>query len=165
MIAELVGCLERTRDYIRASVADLTDEEMTLQPAGMPNHPAWTVGHLVYSFQAIAAELGAASWLPDDWERLFGYGSSPTDVAASSCRSKAALLASLDNAVDRLRNTLLAVDESTLRDPLRDATSREVFATTGDAVLQVVAAHAAFHAGQLAAWRRAIGRQPAAVFV
>jgi len=165
MIPELVSCLDRTTAYIRTLVADLTDEEMILQPPGVPNHAAWTLGHVIHSWRAIAGELGVSSWLPDDWESLFGYGSSPADVVGSGYSSKAELIASLADASGRLRAALLAAEECKLRALLPDAKSREIFSTTGDALLQVVAAHTAFHAGQLAAWRRAIGREPVGLFI
>ncbi len=60
---------------------------------------------------------------------------------------------------------LLATDESRLREPLPDDKAREILPTLGDALLQIVSAHTAFHAGQLAAWRRAIGRPPVGAFI
>jgi len=163
MIPELVGSFDRSLAFLRDLIADLSDEEMVLQPPGVPNHAAWTLGHVIHSCQAIAGELGEVPWLPDDWEARFGYGSSPG--VASQDFSKAALLASLADASSRLRAILLATDESRLRDPLPDEKAREILPTVGDALLQVVSAHTAFHAGQLAAWRRAIGRPPVGVFV
>lgn len=165
MIGECLRCLDRTAAFIRASVADLADDEMTLQPAGAPNHPAWTLGHVVYSWQAIMQELGVSPWLPDDWESFFGYGTSPANVVCSAYSSRTLLTASLADAVNRMRAALLDAEEDALNEPLSDADSRQVFSTTGDALLQVVVAHSAFHAGQLAAWRRAAGREPAGVFI
>jgi uncharacterized damage-inducible protein DinB len=163
MIPELVGSFERSLAFMREAIADLSDEELLLQPPGVPNHAAWTLGHVIHSCQAIAGELGVAPWLPDDWEARFGYGSSPADAPAS--QGKAALLATLADASNRLRTVLLMTDESRLKDPLPDEKTREILPTIGDALLQVVSAHTAFHAGQLAAWRRAIGRPSAGVFV
>ena len=165
MIPEVVSCLDRTTAYLRVLVADLTDEYMILQPPGAPNHAAWTLGHVILSWQVVSGELGVTPWLPDDWEALFGYGSSPVHVVGFAHTSKAVLIASLVDASDRLRGALLAAEENTLRDPLPDVESREVFSTTGEALVQIVCAHTAFHAGQLAAWRRAIGRQPTGVFI
>jgi uncharacterized damage-inducible protein DinB len=165
MIPELIGCFDRSLAYIRGLVADLSDEEMVQQPPGAPNHAAWTLGHLIHSCQAIAAELGIAPWLPDDWEGRFGYGSAPSAAAESGGCCKAALLVCLADASDRVRAVLLATDERMLKDPLPDQKAREILPTLGDALLQVVVAHTAFHAGQLAAWRRAIGRPPVGVFV
>ena len=165
MISELVRCFDRTTAYIRELLADLRDDEMILQPPGVPNHGAWTLGHVILSCQAIARELGVSPWLPDDWESLFGYGSLPHGAVGSAYARRDVLASYLADASDRLRAALLATREDALRDPLPDPESREVFATTGDALLQVVCAHTAFHAGQLAAWRRAIGREPVGVFI
>jgi hypothetical protein len=165
MIPELLGSFDRSLAFMRGLVADLSDEEMVLQPPGAPNHAAWTLGHVIHSCQAVAGELGVAPWLPPDWESRFGYGSTPGGGADAGGSSKAALLASLVDASDRLRDALLATDESRLKDPLPDGKAREILPTLGDALLQIVSAHTAFHAGQMAAWRRAIGRPPVGVFV
>ncbi len=165
MITELVSCFDRTTAYIRELVADLSDEEMILQPPGVPNHAAWTVGHVIYSCQAIAGMLGATPWLPETWESLFGYGSSPRDAAHSAHASKEILMSRFADACDRLRSTLLGTEEGRLRASLPGPESAGTFATTADALLQIVAAHTAYHAGQLAAWRRAIGREPGGVFI
>jgi uncharacterized damage-inducible protein DinB len=165
MIPELVGSFDRSLAFMRGLIADLSDEEMVLQPPGAPNHAAWTLGHVIHSCQAIAGELGVAPWLPDDWEARFGYGSAPAAAADSGDSCKVALLAALADAAERLRAVLLATDESRLKDPLPDEKAREILPTLGDALLQVISAHTAFHAGQLAAWRRAIGRPPIGVFV
>ena len=165
MIPELINCFDRTQKYMRVQVADLSDEEMALQPPGAPNHAAWTLGHVIHSCEAIAGELGIKPWLGDEWDSLFGYGSSAEKVACSGRWSKDALLASVAEANDRLREALLTTDESRLSDPLPDERIREVLPTTGDALLQILCAHAAFHAGQLSAWRRAIGRKPIGVFI
>ena len=165
MITELISCFDRTVAYIRGLVADLSDEEMILQPPGVPNHAAWTVGHLIHSCEAIAGELGVSPWLPDDWESVFGYGSSPREAADSVYTSRGILTTRFADACDRLRAALLSTDETRLGDPLPDPESREIFSTTAEALLQIVAAHTAYHAGQLAVWRRAIGREPAGVFI
>ena len=79
--------------------------------------------------------------------------------------SKAELLAAFADAGQRFRTALLGMDPATLAEPLPDERARGLFPTKGHALLQIVAAHTAYHAGQLAAWRRAIGRPPVGVFV
>jgi hypothetical protein len=165
MILELISSLDRSLAYMRDLVADLSAEEMLLQPPGVPNHAAWTIGHVTYSCQAIAGELGVKAWLPSDWESLFGTGTSPDAVAASRHSGKAALLETLADAGNRLQVALSATDEARLQDPLPDEKAREILPTLGHALLQIVAGHTAFHAGQLAVWRQAIGRPPAGVFI
>jgi uncharacterized damage-inducible protein DinB len=164
MIPEVVACFERTVAFMRESVADLSDEDMVLHPPGVPNHAAWTLGHVIHSCEAMAGELGVEPWLPRQWESQFGYGSSPTALVQER-PSKAALLAALAEASHRLRTALLRLDDKALAEPLPDEKVRELLPTMGHAILQVVAAHSAYHAGQLAVWRRAIGRQPVAVFL
>jgi hypothetical protein len=164
MVPELVSCFEHTVAFMQESVADLSDEDIVLQPLGVPNHAEWTLGHVIYSCQAIGGEIGVEPWLPREWESQFGYGSSPAAVI-SQHPGKAALLAALGEASRRLRTALLGIDETVLAERLPDEGIRDMLPTKGHALLQIVAAHTAFHAGQLAAWRRAIGRQPVGVFL
>jgi uncharacterized damage-inducible protein DinB len=160
MMPELPDTFRNTLKFIEQSVADLSEEEMIEQPAGVPNHATWTLGHLIHSCQGIANELGAPRWLPDDWESIFGYGSTPVSDL-SRYPSKSEMLRALTDAADRLHQTLSSVSESALKQSLPDETPP----TMGHLLFQVVIAHTAFHAGQLAVWRRAIGKQSAAVFV
>jgi hypothetical protein len=145
MITELVSCLDHTLTFLGQQVADLSDEEMLLQPSGAPNHAAWT-------------------WLPGDWESRFGYGSVP-GLQMSGFSDKSTLLAALADASNRLKNALLGTDERSLARPIPDEEAREVMPTMGHILMQVIVGHTAFHAGQLAAWRRAIGRAPVGVFI
>jgi uncharacterized damage-inducible protein DinB len=112
----------------------------------------------------MAGELGLSPWLPADWESQYGYGSSPAALV-SRHPSKTALLAGLAEASQRLRTALLGLKETVLGQPLPDEKARSLLPTTGDALLQIVAAHTAYHAGQLAVWRRALGRPSVGVFV
>ena len=164
MVPELVACFDRSLAYIRELVADLTDDEMVLQPPGVPNHGAWTLGHIIFSCEQMARELGAEPWLSGDWELKFGYGSKPSPLT-SVYPAKFGALEVLEDARQRLRAALLGIAEDTLTRPLPDEEARAILPTIADALVQIVAAHTAFHAGQLAAWRRAIGRQPVGVFI
>ena len=160
MIPELVDVFEATVSFIEESVADLSEQEMVEQPSGAPNHATWTLGHLIYSCQAMATELGAEPLLSEDWESVFGYGSKPRpDLEAYP--AKAELLSLLTDSATRLRETLLAADE-TLPD---QAIPDETFSTWGRLLLQVIVGHTAYHAGQLAALRRALGKPSVGVFV
>ena len=160
MMTELVDTFESTVKFIEQSVADLSEQQMVEQPIGVPNHGTWTLGHVIYSCQGMAAELGVEPWLADDWESTFGYGSEPSSDL-SHYPEKSEMLTLLADAASRLRQVLLAADVSVVSKPLPD----ETMPTMGHVLLQVVVAHTAFHAGQLAAWRRAIGKHSVAVFV
>jgi hypothetical protein len=142
------------------SVEDLSDEEMVEQPSGVPNHATWTLGHIIFSCQGMATELGTAPWLPDDWESVFGYGSTPRS-GKHRYPEKAQLKTLLADATIRLCRAVRSANASVLRRELPD----KDFPKMSHLLLQVVIAHTAFHAGQLAVWRRAIGKESVAVFV
>ena len=160
MITELIHAFEYTLDFMQQSVADLSDEQMVEQPAGVPNHGTWTLGHIIHSCEGVAVELGVERWLPDEWESAFGYGSTPSPDLSRYLK-KTEMLTHLADSAGRLRQVLLAADESVLKKQLPD----ETLPTMGHLLLLVVAAHTANHAGQLAVWRRAIGKQPVGVFI
>ena len=71
------------------------------------------------------------------------------------------MLTLLADAASRLRQALLAADACVLGKSLPD----EMLPTMGHLLLQVVVAHTAYRAGQLAVWRWAIGKQSVGVFV
>lgn len=156
MISQILNSNALTRDFLGRLLADVDDARMTLQPAGVPNHPAWIIGHLAFSCQAIGGELGLEPWLSGEWVELFTRGSMPTDDRARY-PSKEELLAALDDGNTRLRDRLAAMSPEELAAPLPDARFRYRFPTLGDAVAHILAGHAALHAGQLTVWRKAVG--------
>jgi hypothetical protein len=156
MIAEILNSFALNLDYLRRLVEDLDDGQMVAQPAGVVNHPAWTIGHLVQSCQAIGGELGIPPWLPDDWGRRFGTGSVPVAIP-DAYPGKAALMRALDDGRRRLAEALAEMGEEGLARPLPDVRYRDRLPTIGHAVLHILAAHTALHVGQVATWRRAMG--------
>lgn len=160
MIPELVRAFELTTEFVEKSVADLSDDEMVLQPEETPNHAAWTLGHLIYSCQGIAEELGVKAWLPETWESDFGYGSTPLPDR-DRYPSKLEMLTLFTDSKNRLRQTLLNADHSVLEKKLPD----DDLPTMAHLLMKIVLGHTAYHAGQLAVWRRAIGKESAGVFI
>ncbi len=155
MIDELLSSYDQTLDVIRRAVSGLSPEEAVMQPNGVPNHPVWTIGHLVHSAEAIGGELGIEPWLPSGWGTQFGTGSRP-EVARAAYPSLSVLSKRLDGARNRLHSHLRTLDEGALAEPLPDIRFRSVFPTVGHAALHILSAHTAFHAGQLVTWRRAM---------
>jgi len=164
MITQMTGILEYTLDFVRQQIVDLSDEELVLQPTGAPNHAAWTLGHIIHSCQTIAIELSKEASSSTEWESRFGYGTRPNPAACENL-SKSNLLANLAETSDWLRATIQALDTRFLDEPPSEGAMHEMLPTMGHELIQVVVAHTAYHAGQLAAWRRAIGRAPVGVFV
>jgi len=164
MITEVINSFELTLDFARRSVADLDGDQMTIQPTGIPNHPAWTLGHLVYSCHEICCDLGLKPWLPEELKVLFSTGSTP-ESRGVSYPLKVDLLHALDEAWQQLRAVLLTKNERDLSEPLSEAHVGDIFPTRSHALVHVICAHSAFHVGQLASWRRAMGLQPVSCFI
>ena len=161
MVDEVLNSFHRTLDYLRRLVADVQEIDMALQPNHAANHPAWVIGHLVYSCQAIGGEIGLAPWLPTHWEELYGTGSNPTPIA-DNYPAKAELLAVLANAEEKLDQRLRELGDEGLNQPLPDKNYRSIFPTLGHAVVHVLTSHTAVHVGQVSVWRRAAGAKPLA---
>lgn len=146
-------------DYLRGLLSDLSEEEWVAQPSGFSNHPAWTIGHLTYSCQAMGGELELAPWLPDAWRELFGPGSVPRSRRADYPASHE-LLAALADGQGKLCSAVKLLGRAELDAPLPDARFRELLPSLRHALTQVLVGHTAYHVGQLAAWRIAIRKPP-----
>lgn len=157
MIDALLASCTYCCEWIVRATDDLAETERARMFPGLPNHPAWTLGHLLFSVQAIGGELDFPAWLDASWKSRFGPGSAPIADAAAY-PPLAELRRELRAASQRLREHLAARPAAFLAEPLPDARFRSLLPTRGHAALQVLVGHAAFHAGQLAAWRRAAGR-------
>jgi hypothetical protein len=156
VIPELLNSYALTLSDVRAAVADLEDELMVRQSPGIPNHPAWTIGHLVYSAQAIGGELGVSPWLSAQWVALFGTGSTP-QPSASLYPPRSELLLALADAQDRITRALGSLPQDVIAAPLPDVRYRSLFPSIGHAALHILAAHTSYHLGQLGLWRHALG--------
>jgi uncharacterized damage-inducible protein DinB len=159
MVDEVLNSYSLTLGYLRRLVDDVPDAELARQPNGMVNHPAWVIGHLTHSCEAIAGELGLQPWLPENWNRQYGTGSVPT-ADRSAYPTKAELLAMLSDAQARVSEQLVSLGETGMEAPLPDERYRTMFPTVGHAVVHILIGHAAVHVGQVSAWRRATGYMP-----
>ena len=156
MVPEILNSLALNLDFVRRTIADLDDDQMVGQVGGVVNHPAWTIGHLVGSFQLMGGELGVGPWLPEGWAERFGTGTTPLGDA-NVYPGKADLLHALDDGQRRLVEALAGTGDADLARPLPDERYRDRLPTIGHALLHILASHTAMHVGQLAVWRRAHG--------
>lgn len=156
MISEILSSYDLHLEFLRRLVSDLSDEQMVSQPDGVPNHPAWTIGHLVYSCQAMGGELGIPAWLPNVWETLFTTGSTPV-ADAVVYPNKETLLKAIEDGRDRLAKAMTSIGAAGLAEPLPDARYRDRFPTIAHAAIHILSGHTALHLGQLTVWRRALG--------
>jgi len=142
--------------FLREQVADVAAAEMVAQPKGFIHHPAWVIGHLTVTCQQLGGAIGLAPWLSEASIRRFGTGSVPiADTSAYEPKDQA--LATLTDAQQRLDAAIRVMEPVRLEAPSPDPALRDVFPTIRHALTQVLVGHAAYHIGQVAVWRRAMG--------
>ena len=143
-------------DYLRELVADVAEGDMVGQPEGIVNHPAWVIGHLTMTCQEIGGVVGVRPWLGEEWRGRFFTGSVPVgDVGAYPTKAEA--LARLGEAQSRVVRAVEEAPGARLDEPFPDPSYRDVFPTVRHALTQVLVGHTAYHVGQVAVWRRAMG--------
>ena len=142
-------------------VADLAPAQMVLQPSGVVNHPAWTLGHLVMSANGLAGLLELPSQAPDGWDRIFATGGIPSGDAADY-PAREELLAALAAQHERNTAAVLQADPDWFAEPHPDERIRKYFPTVGDVVTFLMTSHETSHLGQISAWRRAADIGPPA---
>jgi len=147
--------------YAEALVADLPEGHWT-RPGGpgLPNHPAWTLGHLCTGSALVAEDLGAPPALPPGWRDLF-QRRGPGDPRRPD-PDPAAYPPGGDLLAELRRLHAVVADAVRAAPPARfDAPEEWRFAgdlpTAGDGLLFMLVTHEALHLGQLEAWRRAAG--------
>jgi hypothetical protein len=159
MVEEISRSFALNIRYAQNLLQDVSNDQMTSQPVAGMNHPAWIVGHLTHSFQAIGGEMGIAAWLPEGWAERFGTGSALADDP-SQYPPQAELIEVFNDAAERVSNRLKQLSDLSLSEPLPDERYRHVFPTLGSAALHILTCHLSVHLGQLSAWRRAMRMKP-----
>lgn len=160
MIQHLLFAYEMNLKQAVRIVDDVAEEQMAAQPSGLVNHPAWTLGHLGATSDALAGMLGLPSTFPEAWRDSFRMGGIPSGDG-SAYPSKAELVAHLRAQHERVAQAVAAADAEQLGQPPPNPRLRERFATVGDFAAVLLTNHEANHIGQLATWRRAMGLGPA----
>ena len=155
MIQHLLFVYDMNLKRAERLVDDLTGDQMVAQPSGVINHPAWTLGHLGATSDALAGMLGLPSTFPGAWREACRMGSIPSGDAADY-PAKRELLAQLRAQHERVAEAVAAVDAERLQQPTPPRL-RERFPTIGDFAAALMTMHEGHHLGQLAAWRRALG--------
>lgn len=147
--------------YAKKLVADLSNVQMTVIPcAGLENHPAFTIGHLISGSAMIAEELGAEFKMPDGWADLFlrnGPGDPRhPDPDISKYPSKDLLIEELENQHNKVSGLLEVIDEKKLGEEIKWRFG-QYMPTLVDLITFMCINHEAMHLSQLSAWRRAMG--------
>ncbi len=146
-------------NFLKMLVADIPDDQMCDQPAGVVNHPAWSMGHLCSAAQFGVMLTGGELSLPDGWPEQFGRVSTPTSDG-TDYPTKSELLAEFERCHEQLTAAVAAADETTLAQQTPDPDFREIVPTVSDALVFLLVNHTALHLGQIITWRRAKGLGP-----
>ncbi len=156
MIEHLVYLYEFNLKYAEKLVEDVSIEQMSAQPSGLINHPAWTLGHLGVSADHLGQLLGLQSELAESWRESFKTGGEPSGNPLVY-PTKKDLLGTLK--VQHERNTVAIQKTSASRfaETHPDEKMRDYFPTVGDMIIFMMTSHEMSHLGQIAAWRRAMG--------
>ena len=141
--------------YAKRLLEGVTDDHRCSQPAGVPNHATWVIGHLAKSTDFAGSMLGIAPACPDGWGSLFGKDSVP-DTDATRYPDLATLMAHLEQGHDRVAEAYRGVADDVLG-AAATAGPKELFPTVGDLLHFIVTSHETLHLGQLSSWRRAAG--------
>lgn len=148
-----------SQHQIEEFLGPIPDERMAEQPAGVRNHPAWTMAHLSGGISMALQLLGRDAVTPDAWTDLAGMGTIPTDDR-SAYPSKDELLSTYRNAHESLSNAVAETSDETLETVMPIEAYRPFFPTIGHAVSYFLLCHEPTHLGQMQAWRRAAGLAP-----
>jgi len=144
--------------YAERLVEDVPEKWMARPAgAGLENHPAFTLGHLISGTSLAAGMLGVEASMPDGWREIFerkGPGD-PRMPAETEYPSKAELLAELARQHRLLDDALAAAGPEKLAEPCEWRFCGWL-PTVGDCLAFLCTWHEANHLGQLAAWRRAM---------
>ncbi len=161
MLEAFIGTITLTRNATLKLVADLTDDQLTIQPAPKMNHPAWVLGHLLMVEANFLSLLGGtAPALEANWKEIYGGGSVPV-ADKTRYKPKQFYLDQLAQIRSQIIEKLKAVKPEQLAQPHPDPARRDRFPTIGHTVFMYGTWHEGYHAGQLSAWRRVQGLPPA----
>jgi len=144
-------------------IADIPAAKFARKPEGVDtNHPAWILGHLAIYPDMVLEMIGRPE-LADPDERLtklFEQGAECQDDADGSIYpTKDALTARFTSRMNTALSALAEADDETLSKP-NTAFASEHMPTVGALANFLVGHHVMLHAGQISAWRRAMGMGP-----
>ena len=156
----LINCYQFNLRYAHTLVADLDSEMMTHSPgAGLENHPAFTLGHLISGSALTSKYLGGPYTMNEHWEQLFrrrGPGDPRLpDPNKHAYPPKEELLAELSRQHHIVERLIRDLEPSRMKEPVKWRYSKHL-PTLGDMLHFMCITHESMHLGQLAGWRRAM---------
>lgn len=141
--------------YGQKLVADLTDEQMVVQPGPGMNHPAWILSHL-NAYHPVIEAVVKGELFDDPKDHPFGMKSKP-QADRSVYASKDELVDHFVSGHERVERALREASDSVLDQPVVLERWQQFMATAGIALPYLMLVHENTHFGQLSAWRRVQG--------
>ncbi len=138
---------ELTRGTILKDIENVSETNFDVLPEGFNNNVHWQLGHVL-----VAAEkflFGPAGQLPEEYGKLFGYGSKPSDWEGE-VPSVATLVEQLKEQLNRIKELPNDRFDEKLPEPVLGNT------TYGE-LASLTAFHEANHSGQIYAMVRFLG--------
>lgn len=144
-----------------AMLAEVAEEEMSLQPSADANPPAWLLGHLAICNDFALSLLGQEGLCPESWRTEFGKGSQPLPQEIPY-PSKDDLFAKLKQTHAAVVEAFAKADAASLAEPhgMPNPLMQKSIPTKGDLLGHLFTTHYAMHLGHLSSWHRQTGRGP-----
>lgn len=146
-------------NYCKQLLADVTDDEMLVQPSSAVNTPAWLLGHLAICTDFALGILEQEKQIPREWMVYFGPGSKP-HPGDRTWPSKAELWDAYSSGHQLVDAATLDIDPPLLAKPNPIEFLQSDLPTSGDLLAHLMATHESLHLGHLSNWRRQTGRPP-----
>jgi len=144
--------------YLREMVKEMSHEEMVTPPVPGGNYALWSLGHITFSeASGLYVQLRQEPNPLEAWEALFDQGTTPT-AGGQGYPGKDEVWSHFE----QVRRDLLAFLEAQSEEDLDKPSGVDhPWYDTAGKMLGVLAVHQAFHAGQIALARKALGKPPA----
>jgi DinB superfamily len=167
MIEGLLFSWSKNLGYGQKLVADLSDEQMVVQPApgvgpgDVPgvgpgvNHPAWVFSHL-NAYHPVIESVVKGELFDDPVDHRFGMKSKP-QADRSVYASKSELVDAFVSGHERVEQALRDADDSLWDREVVLPRWQQFMPTAGVALPYLMLVHENTHFGQLSAWRRVQG--------
>ena len=149
----------KNKDYAERLVADLSEDQMILQPApdggASVNHAAWILSHLNLYLPIIESIIAGRDF-EDPKGKPFGMQSKP-ESDRSIYASKSELIDTFSTGHEAVATALKSASDDLFDQPIELPRWKEPFKNAGGALPYLMVLHENLHLGQLSAWRRVQG--------
>lgn len=152
VIKGLLFAWNKNKDYGQKLVADLSEEQMVLQPGPGMNHPAWVLSHL-NAYHPVIVSVIKGDLFEDPKNHPFGMLSKP-EADRSVYESKDELVGTYIKGHEQVEAVLSTATGAVFDQKIELERWIKMLPTAGIALPYLMLLHENIHLGQLSAWRR-----------